>query len=473
MFKTFTGRFFAIYAMTTLVIFLLLFGVLTQIISNYFIENHYNMMLEESRILSEQFIETYKARTLTDLNFTYQLIATSRYIDSRIMILDENHRVFKDTQTTGKSLVGHKLNHPIILSVFEGHQMSETGTFGDLYDQLVLTTAYPIISGDRIMGAVIINSPYPTLRDNINNIYQMTLFSLLILLAATFISTYVYSKSITNTISELNDRVQAIANGDFTSHIVLSTDNEIGQLANNINHMASELEKLEDMRKDFIANISHDFRSPLTSIKGFVQAILDGTIPFERQGKYLNIVLDETERLTKLTNDILLLTKMENNTVQLNKTHYDLHQDIRKILFQFEQKILDKRIDFTLLIDQQELFVFADMNQIQRVLTNLIDNAIKFCSPGDTIIVETTVLSGKVEVSVKDSGPGISEEDIKYIWDRFHKADRSRGKDKKGIGLGLSIVREIVKAHNESIDVYSQEGKGTTFVFTLPLSHHI
>ncbi|PKM56722.1 MAG: two-component sensor histidine kinase, partial [Firmicutes bacterium HGW-Firmicutes-3] len=144
-----------------------------------------------------------------------------------------------------------------------------------------------------------------------------------------------------------------------------------------------------------------------------------------------------------------------------------------KILFQFEQKILDKRIDFTLLIDQQELFVFADMNQIQRVLTNLIDNAIKFCSPGDTIIVETTVLIGKVEISVKDSGPGISEEDIKYIWDRFHKADRSRGKDKKGIGLGLSIVREIVKAHGETIDVYSQEGKGTTFVFTLPLSHHI
>ncbi|MDF1618163.1 sensor histidine kinase [Petrocella sp. FN5] len=472
MFKTFTGRFFAIYAMTTLVIFLLLFGVLTQIISNYFIENHYKMMLEESRILSDQFIETYKARTLTDLNFNYQLTATSRYIDSRIMILDENHRVFKDTQTTGKSLVGHKLNHPIIHSVFEGQQMSETGTFGDLYDQLVLTTAYPIFSGDRIIGAVIINSPYPTLRENINNIYQMTLISLLVLLSATFISTYVYSKSISNTISELNDRVQAIANGDFSSHVVVSTDNEIGQLANNINHMASELEKLEDMRKDFIANISHDFRSPLTSIKGFVQAILDNTIPYERQGKYLNIVLDETERLTKLTNDILLLTKMENNTVQLNKTHYDLHQDIRKILFQFEQKILDKHIDFTLLIDQQELFVFADMNQIQRVLTNLIDNAIKFCSPEDTIIVETTVLIGKVEVRIKDSGPGISEEDIKYIWDRFHKADRSRGKDKKGIGLGLSIVREIIKAHNEKIDVYSQEGKGTTFVFTLPLSHH-
>ncbi len=136
------------------------------------------------------------------------------------------------------------------------------------------------------------------------------------------------------------------------------------------------------------------------------------------------------------------------------------------------KKIIDKKIDFTLLIDQHELFVHADMNQIQRVIANLIDNAIKFCSPHDDIIVETTIKKDKVEISIKDSGPpGISEEDIKYIWDRFHKADRSRGKDKKGIGLGLSIVREIVKAHDEDINVYSQEGKGTTFVFTLTVSH--
>lgn len=470
MFRSFTGRFFAIYALTTLAMFLLLFSVFTKIITNHFIDNKYDSMVEEGIEISSQYIDSYITGVKADISFIYQIQAIERHIGARILVFDENHTIIKDSVPGPNSLVGEVFDEPILDRVFDNNIVKETSTFEDFYDEPVLTTGHPIYNDGAVIAAILIHSPYPNLKEDIDYIYRLTLVSLVFILIVTFISTYLFSKGISKTITELSDSVTKIANGDFTSRVILNSEGEMGQLASSMNHMAMELEKLEDMRKDFIANISHDFRSPLTSIKGFVQAMLDGTIPHERQDKYLQIVLDETERLTKLTNDILLLTKMENNTIQLSKSHFDLHQGIRKILLQFEQKIIDKKIDFTLLIDQQELFVYADMNQIQRVLTNLIDNAIKFCSPHDTIIIETTIQKEKVEVRIKDSGPGISEEDIKYIWDRFHKADRSRGKDKKGIGLGLSIVREIVKAHDEDINVYSQEGKGTTFVFTLTVS---
>ncbi len=385
-------------------------------------------------------------------------------------IFNVNQTIVQDSEFSSGSLIGSEFDLPSVDDAFAGNESRQTGTFNDYHTDVHLSTAVPIYYDNQVVGAVIMLSPYPELEDEINYIYKLTLVSLLVLLGITYISTYLFTKNISGSIEALSMSANKIANGDFTSRVSIQGEGEISKLSQSMNDMATELEKLEDMRKDFITNISHDFRSPLTSIKGFIQAILDGTIPVDKQDKYLNIVLDETDRLTKLTHDILLLTKMENNTIPTDMQTFDLHNVIRKILLQFEQKIIDKKIDFTLLIDRHELYVNADMNQIQRVVTNLVDNAIKFCSPDDAIVIETSITKGHVEVNIKDSGPGISEEDIKYIWDRFHKADRSRGKDKKGIGLGLSIVREIIKVHGEEINVYSQEGKGTTFVFTLSLA---
>ena len=470
MFKSFTGRFFAVYAISTFIIFLLLFFVVTQVISSHFIGSQQSAMIEESQEIADQYVSAFVERNSSKISFIYQLQALGRHIDARILVLDTSRTVTQDSNSIVESLIGNVIELPMVEDAFHGNTIRESTDFGGYYEETHLMTAVPVINDGQSIAIVIMLSPYPHLEREINYIYQLTLVSLLVLLGVTFASTYLFSKNISNSIEVLSNSAKRIANGDFTSRVTLEGEDELSELSRSMNYMATELEKLEDMRKDFIANISHDFRSPLTSIKGFIQAMLDGTIPPEKQDRYLNIVLDETDRLTKLTNDILLLSKMENNTIKADRTVFDLHKVIRKILLQFEQKIIDKKIDFTLLIDRHELFVDADMNQIQRVVTNLLDNAIKFCSPEDSVIVETTIRKNKVEVSIKDSGPGISEEDIKYIWDRFHKADRSRGKDKKGIGLGLSIVREIIKAHGEEIDVYSQEGKGSTFAFTLPLA---
>ena len=245
----------------------------------------------------------------------------------------------------------------------------------------------------------------------------------------------------------------------------------MGQLAESFNHMAESLDKYEKVRRDFIANVSHDLRSPLTSIQGFLGAILDGTIPHEKQEHYLNIVLEETKRLTKLTNDIVELSRAQTSTITLEKTRFNINNLIRESIERLEPQLQKKDIKIDAIFVEKETFVEADEDKIARVIYNLVDNAIKFSEEGKKIEIETALKDNKkLLVSVKDYGKGISEEDVKYVFDRFYKVDSSRGKDKTGSGLGLSIVREFLLAHGENIGVKSEKGKGTTFLFSLKLA---
>ncbi|HOA82162.1 MAG TPA: HAMP domain-containing sensor histidine kinase, partial [Defluviitaleaceae bacterium] len=186
------------------------------------------------------------------------------------------------------------------------------------------------------------------------------------------------------------------------------------------------------------------------------------------QSTYLEIVLDETRRLTKMTNDIMDLTKMESGQIELNKDKFEINSLIRRVLNQFEQRILEKNVKLQLILAQENTMVFADKEQIQRVFYNLIDNAVKFVKDEGNIIVETTLSGKKLFVSIKNDGEKIPEEDIQYIWDRFHKIDKSRGKDKTGMGLGLSIVRQIIKHHGETIKVENTEN-GVIFTFSISI----
>lgn len=473
MFKTFTGKFFAIYALITFVTFLLLFGVFSQILTDHFVSSQYRAMLKECDAIKVYYNETFGSDTtspLTQSGFDEKLNTIAYHTGTRILIINTADKVIKDTDINN-SLMETNVTHDVFSRSLDGETITYIGSLKPYDKETVIVTATPIDTKKPSTGIIVMYAPYPSIKKDITYVYNLTLICLIIIMFVTFVSTYVFSRSMTLTFKAFNNTAKEIASGNFSARIEdTSFSNEISELGDSMNYMAEELEKLEDLRKDFIANISHDFRSPLTSIRGYVQAVMDGTIPPEKYDKYLNVVLTETDRLTKLTNDILLLSKMENKVLVPEREDFDLHEMIRNMLLQFEQKILDKGIQLTLLIAQEDISVNADYNQINRTITNLLDNAIKFCSPNDEIIVETSIEGEKVLVSIKDTGPGISEEDIKHIWTRFHKADRSRGMDKKGVGLGLSIVREIVKAHGETIEVYSQLGKGTSFVLTLQLS---
>ena len=244
----------------------------------------------------------------------------------------------------------------------------------------------------------------------------------------------------------------------------------MGYLCAQLNYMASRLSEQEDNQKKFIANVSHDFRSPLTSIRGYLEAMVDGTIPPEMHDKYLSILLNETERLTKLTNSLLTLNNLNTTGMVLEITDFDINKVIKDTIETFEGTCKNKMLKVNLVLSGKELFVSADMTRIQQVLYNLIDNAIKFSDNEKTIKIETTEKNDTAFVSVKDEGIGIPKDSLKHIFDRFYKTDLSRGKDKKGTGLGLSITKEIIKAHHENINVISTEGVGTEFIFTLPKS---
>lgn len=250
--------------------------------------------------------------------------------------------------------------------------------------------------------------------------------------------------------------------------IHIHTNDEFQELANALNIIGRDLNNFDEYQRAFISNISHDFRSPLTSIRGYAQAMLDGTIPYEAQEKYLNIILSETERLTNLTSNLLELNSFNRESVLLDLKNFDIHQTIIQTVNTLEGTAAKKGITFILdFCTKKDLLVNADEGKIHQVLYNLIDNAVKFSHFHSDVKIGTRKKGEKVFISVKDSGIGIPKESVGKVFDRFYKTDLSRGKDKKGTGLGLSISKEIITSHKQTINVVSTEGVGTEFVFTL------
>lgn len=395
-----------------------------------------------------------------------ELNTIAAYLDSSIWVVDFDGNILLNSDKKISEESPQKIEQFDPTST--GANYYQIGKFYGMFQEKRLSVICPFTSDYSVKGYVMIHTSMQNLllqRDHILNIiYQslgiIFLLSLLIMIVFTFL-VYIPLKKITIAANEY-------AKGNLSYNLEVTNDDEIGYLAASLNYMSSELSKTEENQRKFIANISHDFRSPLTSIKGYLEAILDGTIPPEMQDKYLNIVLFETDRLNKLTSSLLTLNNFDAKGTFLDITSFNINHVIKNTAASFEGTCTKKKISIELLSDGKQLYVSADMGKIQQVLYNLIDNAIKFSNNNSVITVETAEKGGKVFVSVKDSGIGIPKDSLKKIWDRFYKTDLSRGKDKRGTGLGLSITKEIIQAHNENINVISTKGVGSEFIFTLP-----
>ena len=276
------------------------------------------------------------------------------------------------------------------------------------------------------------------------------------------------ASSQTRPIKKINKAVMSLASGDLDARINLEGNGELGMLARSIDNMTEDLSNLEKSRRSFVASVSHELRSPLTCIRGYIEGIQDGTIPAEEQSRYLDIVISETDRLSALVNDLLNLSRIESGKVPLNLTDFDINEQLRLALIRFEPKIEKKDLQVEAMIRDDPILVNADVSRISQVLTNLLDNAIKFLPEKGTLTVSAYPAGAQCMVSVKDNGPGISQEDLPFIFDRFYKADKAHTSG-MGTGLGLSIVKKIIEQHGQTIKVNSTLGVGTEFVFTLPL----
>ena len=298
-------------------------------------------------------------------------------------------------------------------------------------------------------------------------IMQIMILLFFLVYALTYLLIFVYKWQIYQPLQSIIKGASEYANGNLTYKISVKSDDELGYLANTLNYMSDELNVTGEYQRKFVSNVSHDFRSPLTSIKGYVEAILDGTIPPDFQEKYLRIISAETDRLEKLTRSLLTLNELDIKQRMMDFRTFDINETIKRTAAFFEGICTSRKIRLELILSGKELLVKADQEKIRQVLYNLLDNAIKFSPDNSVIIMETTEKNGKVFVSVKDHGEGIPKESISKIWERFYKTDASRGRDRKGTGLGLSIVKEIINAHQQHIDVVSTPGVGTEFIFTL------
>lgn len=275
----------------------------------------------------------------------------------------------------------------------------------------------------------------------------------------------------TKPLSKLNDISKKLTLGDYNARINLKfVDAELKKLSLNINNIANEFESLEQMRKQFVANASHELRSPLTSIQGFLQAMLDGTIEDKDKNQYLEIVFSETKRLSSLINSMLDLSRLESGSNPINTTAFDINDLINQVLKKFQPALSQKSMNADVDFAREENYVCADRDKITQVLINLIDNAIKYSHENSQINVLTNIHGRKIYVKIQDHGEGISKKEQMLIWDRFYMADKARTPAKsKGTGLGLSIVKKIIEDHKEVIWVESSKGTGSTFIFTLAI----
>ena len=397
-----------------------------------------------------------------------QLDSLAVYMNSSIRIINPSGRVVLDSS---KPL---NLEEVDMIENFDptvtGNSYYIVDRFFDTFDKQNLNVIVPITSDYKVKGYVTIHYAMSSIDDSANNLNGIFMMTFLILFLLSMIILIFFTEMVYIPLKKITYATEQYASGNMHYEFQVESDDEIGYLAACLNYMASEIARSEDDQKKFVANVSHDFRSPLTSIQGYLKAMLDGTIPPEMYEKYLTIVLNETERLTKLTNSLLTLNNLNTKGILLDKTDFDINQVIRNTAASFEGVCRSKNIAIEVVLTEEVMYVNADMEKIQQVLYNLLDNAIKFSHHNSIIKIETFEKKNKIFLSVADHGIGIPKDDLKLIWDRFYKSDYSRGKDKKGTGLGLSIVKEIINAHGENINVISTEGAGSEFVFSLPIS---
>lgn len=351
-----------------------------------------------------------------------------------------------------------------------GQEIRVTGLFPELGDQIV-TIGVPWWYGDDVVvGAVLLHIPMKSLHISLISIVGQILPQAALSLLVGAVLAFFLAQSQIRPLKEINSAVSEFSKGDLTRRVNLNCGGELEALGDSINRMAAELNRMEDSRRSFVANVSHELRSPMTSMRGYVQAMLDGTIPPEDMPRYLGIVMDETTRLTDLVRDLLDLSRLESGKFPLTLAPFDLNELIRRTLINFEGRIDQKNIQVSAALMEGRAMVMGDANRISQVVTNIVDNALKFLQDDGTgVLTVRTLREGKsVRVSIRNNGPVIGENDLPYIFERFYKADKAHTSG-QGTGLGLSICQRIMLEHGSQITVQSVPGD-TAFDFTLPMT---
>lgn len=393
----------------------------------------------------------------------------SKVVEGNVLVVDSSGLVYANSDNIHNNLKYTKcdISDEMWQNLKDGESIEKKGGFAAINDSDHVTY-YPLQEQKNFIGVVIIVTPFEKIHEPIRKVYKIIWMSAVLALSISTIGiSYISQKILIKPIEEVNNAAKRLAKGEVEKRVLIHSNDEIGELADSFNSMADALEKVDKNRRDFISNVSHELRSPITSIKGFISGILDGVIPKEKENDYLKLTYDEIQRLTRLINDLLDLSAMESGRVKLHMKEVDINEMIRLTVLNLESKINDKKLNVDVQLEDRQLYVLCDEDRMRQVLTNLIDNAVKYSNNGGFVKVSTTRKGGKIVTSIYNNGPVIPKKEINAIWERFYKSDKSRT-NKVSTGLGLPIVRHILNQHGEDVWIENKgETTGVEFSFTL------
>lgn len=397
---------------------------------------------------------------------------SSSTLGADILLTDGMGYVYAVSSENYKNLLFSNLNIKEMDELRFGNAIEKKGKMGEPFNGQCHIYMKPIFvkESQNFRGVIVMVTPLEQIKAPLTRVYSIIwICAILAVIISSIIIYYFSQRMLINPLAKINGVAKKIAKGEVERRVYIDSNDEIGELAKSFNVMADSLEQVEKNRRDFMSNVSHELRSPITSIKGFIGGILDGVIPKDKENYYLNIAYEEIQRLTRLVNDLLDLAAMESGKFSLRISELDIVEIVKICVIKFEQRINMKKLKVDVVFPEDHIYVAGDRDRMIQIVTNLLDNALKYVSENGKIKITIKIKGEKVHVSVYNDGPTISEEDIQHIWDRFYKADKSRT-SKISTGLGLPIVRNILTQLGEDIWVENKEKdkeEGVIFTFTL------
>lgn len=470
--NTISREFFSTIAVVLILGLSVMCAIQTALSAAYFVNERRTALtaiLDGASALSDRFAEEGNIVTqpqgderVQEARSGFELFNTAS--GALVFVASEDGQVL--VHTNGADFAGQYVPQELLQAMDEGRDVFETGTLGGVYKDKYYTAGRRI-NVDGTVGYLFAASPMTALWSYIVDMLVMFGISAAAILLLCSLLCWVLARRITGPIEDISEAARRLGSGDFTARAPVDGCVELADFATTFNNMAMRLQTIDNSRGQFMGNIAHELRTPMTTIKGFIDGMLDGTIPPEENHHYLTIVSQETGRLARLVQNMLDITKLEAGEVPIRAQNYDLWKTVTDVVLSDEQRIEDGKIDIQGL-GGPPLMIFADPDFVHQVVYNIVDNAIKFTPEGGAISFAAQKKGNMVEVSIQNTGAGIAPEALPFVFERFYKEDRSRGMNTRGSGLGLHICKILINLSGGKIHAESEEGKWCRFVFTLP-----
>lgn len=456
------------YLLVILIVLPVIGGLELFLIRDYFLKNKERELLVRSRELVS-IVRPILLKKEDPRSVIVSFNQADRILGTEFWVMDKNGKVLA-AAADHLYCEGNTLEFADLEQLRRGH-VSLTRGQSQYFKEAVIRAAAPILNNKELLGAVILFAPVTGVNETTGKMIQIYVGAAVLGVIIAALLGILLSRLITRPVLEASHVASKIAEGNFDEKVRISSRDELGKLGNAINNMTERLAKSEKLRRDFIANVSHELRSPLTSVQGFVDALLEGRDTDEQdRRRYLNIIQTETNRLGKLVNDLLEISRFDSEGISFDMGPFPIGNVINRAVASLKPQFDIKRISVRTVLPKELPQCYGDEDRIEQVLHNLLENAIRYSPDEGKILISCRVIGEEIYVEVADNGPGISTDELPFIWERFYRVDKDRSRLKGGTGLGLAIVREIIKKHGGRVTAESDTGEGAAFGFTLPLA---